>query len=353
MDSIDAEIRGLQQVRGGGLIDIFNVEPFEGTVLFERLAREGRLEGGPLLWHFWPEDAAARRFSEYLHLVKRELFGFTHLTAFAYETLGAWSVARRLGLFGARTGRHDKVARQLIARHNDLWIHLLEKLAAFSRDEPSTLEMNAFLRGIQVDSANLILAFREFRGEGESLSGRSLRSETFYGPTAAAVAVALSILATACSHVGDPVDEEDTSTWVDTTVQGETDSVPSLDPVDSAADTEGDTGGGTDTRPLIWDTDGTCINHSVLSDEVSTLEETALGAGCLDLYTICYGEDDFRYAFVLDEEGYAVDMVKDSGTPLSPEIVDCYLDAVAGQQFPCLANWKYGRVWRCDYILLE
>ena len=82
IESIATEISALPAVKGG-LIDPFQVEVFEGTEVFQKLARENRLLGGPLLWHFWPQQPQAKRFAELFYRLRRDVFGRVQLTAYA------------------------------------------------------------------------------------------------------------------------------------------------------------------------------------------------------------------------------------------------------------------------------
>lgn len=65
-----------------------------------------------------------------------------------------------------------------------------------------------------------------------------------------------------------------------------------------------------------------------------------------------YGED-FRYRFILDRAGrvVALEFERDPGPEvLSPAVRECYLEAVADQTFPCLAEHE---VWEWCSVLLR
>ena len=82
------------------------------------------------------------------------------------------------------------------------------------------------------------------------------------------------------------------------------------------------------------------------------IRNEAVDAGCDD---VCepvdsYG-DVYSCRFSLDEEGYVIGMEREDGEPISDEIVDCNLEAVADQTFPCLAeipSWE-----SCEPMPLE
>jgi hypothetical protein len=155
--SIEAEVQALRDIEGG-LLDPFQVEALEGTDLFERLRRRGQLLGGPHVWHFWPEEPAARRFAEAFYLLKRQVMGQQQLTAYAYEVLGTLAVGGKLGRLGSAHRSLAQEGRRHIAIHNALWISLLEEAIAHAK-EPRPGQVDALLKTGSLRAASVTLAF--------------------------------------------------------------------------------------------------------------------------------------------------------------------------------------------------
>ncbi len=307
LESIVGDVEALRNA-GGGLLDPFQVEAFEGTDLFASLAGEGRLRGGPFVWHYDPPDPGAQRFADLFRLVKMGAMGEVPLTAFAYEVLGTLAVARRIHGLDGRGERLAASAAELTRRHNSLWLGVLDELleAASGR---SNREPAAIADRTRREAALLTLEFERLRASVQVACRAPIATEFGMPRAAAAVAASLAILGGACdcegtSLVGDA--EADVA-------EGAGD--------DSAPDADGSTP----------DADDAACSEAAARDEHRSI--LAAGAACPDP---CTGMEGYTYRFVLDAEGRAVDMETRDGPAIPDDVKRCYLDAVAGQVFPCL-----------------
>ncbi len=347
MGRIDAEIEALGQVRGG-LIDPFQVEVYYGTDLYHRLQRERRLEGGPLLFHYWPADAGARRFARIFYRLRRDASEFLHMTTYAYEVLGAYAVAGRLGMLKGRRPIGREVERR-IDEHNRLWIALLETASELAGRGASTDEVENLVAESTLRSAHLILGFERLKERIEAASSGPLRTEIFYPRTAAAVALALSVIAASgCSRtvpVGGPgpvriagAPATDNTTVTDRDVDTGTSIAQETGPApeDAAPNGEAPAGSGTEAeterKPVIGamraGTYGCFTEHTR-----KKIEKRALRLGCPRP-----PKEAEEYGFVLDLDGNVLDMVMRSGVSVDEEIKKCFLAAVKGQRFPCMKD---------------
>ena len=334
-DAIDLEIEGLQRVRGG-LIDPFQVEPFEGTDLFDRLRRQDRLEGGPLIWWSWPAEAIAGRFARIFYRLRRDVFGPLRVTDAAYEVLGAAAVARQLDLGGLE----EEEIVELISIHNALWIETLTEASALARRQASAEEIDAFVASTRQLAAGVVLrVFRLGRHLERSRRGQPKMLKRTLRRAATAAATALTILgAGGCGPASTPRDAGDA-------MAGDADSLDSDVDMEAAVDADSldsdvDLEAAVDADSLDSDVDveadvdaSACGTSSW--DEERGIQSDAADAAC---QMLCATDgDEFRYRYLLDAEGRVVDIERDDGQAIPAEVRRCYLDAVAGQTFPCLA----------------
>jgi hypothetical protein len=320
--SIEAEVNALRGIEGG-LLDPFQVELLEGTDLFERLARSGRALGGPHLWHFWPEEPAADRFARAFHLLKREVMGQQQLTAYAYEVLGTLAVGGKLGRLGTAHQRLADEGRRRIATHNALWISLLEEAVAHAKD-PKSRPLEAMLASGRVRAANVTLEFARLARAVQGAARAPLRTEVAYPRTATAAAFAAAILAASCGG----------ST---TTLPGASGDSGALD-AGSEASADVSTDASPADGPVDGDPDALVCSESQAWEELESLLEQ-IPSTCEDVCSEPSPITFFGFRFLLDDSGHVVDMERDDGQPIAEEIKSCYLAAVSGQVFPCLAQY--------------
>lgn len=361
--TIEQEVAALQRIEGG-LIDPFQVELLEGTDLFERVRASGRLMGGPHLWHFWPQQPEARQFAEIFFALKREVMGRQQLTTYAYEVLGTLAVAGRLGHVGNARQRLAIDAHHWIVAHNHLWHELLEEAVRFARD-PDPERQASFLRQGCVRAASVTLAFARLERDIERAAGGPLRTDVRYPRTGAAVALAASILAAACSGVASPDAHVAT---LPSALDGSVDAganVPAAAAafVDASADAMAD-------RSSEAENDATADTATDSDADVAAEAEAAVQAkapacdlptarseqyavhqaarSCPDVCAPAAGR--FQYRFTLNAAGRVIGMQREDGAPIPAAIKKCYLAATAGQVFPCLAKHQ---VWTPCFIALK
>ena len=315
LGSIEAEVRALRGVEGG-LLDPFQVEALEGTDLFERLRRRGQLVGGPHIWHFWPEESAARRFAEAFYLLKREVMGRQQLTAYAYEVLGTLAVGGKLGRLGSAHRSLAQDARRSIATHNALWLSLLEETVGYAQD-PRPGQLDALLKTGALRAANVTLAFARLAKAVHRAANQPLRTEVFYPRTSTAVAFAAAVVAASCGGNSTGTEWSAHDAGVVDAAEGGSDALNPSDAADAS--------------------DALVCTESMAMEELETIREAA-EASC---ELICSNVQDpfVSYRFVLDEEGYVVDVEFEGGEAVPAEVKECYLASVSGHVFPCLAEY--------------
>jgi radical SAM superfamily enzyme YgiQ (UPF0313 family) len=320
--SIEQEVSALAGLEGG-LVDPFQVEALEGTDLFAGLERSGRLLGGPHLWHFWPSEPAARRFAELFFVLKREVMGRQQLTAYAYEVLGTLAVAGKLGRLGAAHHRLLSEGRGLILEHNQLWRRLLQTSIELARCPDQRLE-KSFLKQGSVQAAAATLDFAKLARAVRAAANAPLRTDVHYPRTLSAVAFAASVLA-ACggSTSQEPASPHDASVLDGGNVDAGSDASVNDGASEAAAD-----------APVDTALDAVCGTETAHAELTEVLSATW---SCGDICSDPPGMD-FSYQFLLDAAGHVVDMERDDGEPIPDELKQCYLAAVAGQVFPCLAE---------------
>jgi hypothetical protein len=352
--SIQREVAALANIEGG-LVDPFQVELLEGTELFSRVKRAGQLLGGPHLWHFWPQDSSARRFAEVFFAVKRQVMGRQQLTAYAYEVLGMLAVAGRLGRLGNALPRLARDAEMHIAAHNRLWQELLQGAVQLAADS-APRSQQALVRDGSVSAAAITLQFASLARAILRAADGPLRTDVHYPRTRTAVAFAACVLASACGGVSSSSPRlagdasmadgagEDTGVagadagFADATAEAAMDGSAG----DALFDAPADTGIEAAAEGSV------SCNAGIAQSELDALLQAA--AGCPDVCSAALPPLGFEYRFVLDAAGHVLDMERDDGEPIEASLKKCYLDAVAGQVFPCLAQEQ---VWVPCMIALK
>ena len=317
---IEREVRAIGSVNAG-LVDPFQVEVFEGTGLYRRLEREGRLRGGPFFWFYDIEDPAAERFARIFSLIKNHAMGRVPVTSFAYEVLGMLAVTRRLGGLGKFKGDIEERARLLTQKHNRLWISILEEIVEMSRENGGQ-RAGDLLERTRIEAAKLTLAFEMLQRKIETSCSKPLKSEIMLPNAAAAVSFALAVLAGGCFDSSSMSDHLDSSE----------ETVEMIDQSEGEATQEDSVEEGCSPGDEI--------------EEHNAIESAAHFAECR---LICETVEYFKYRFVLDEGGHVVDVEREDGVPVPDEIKTCYMDAVKDQVFPCLQEHPF---WETCQILL-
>lgn len=306
-----------------GLIDPLMVRLYEGTTLFAQMEKEHRLQGGPYVWHYWPEASAARRFAQLFYLLRNHLGTFSVLTRFVYDTLGALGVHRRLGYLSSRSSTLSRMAAGIARDHNLLWQTALQSMWTLSQ-QPDGLRTSAeLLERINRQAEPLLLRTWKLRNALEAASRHDLKSDIFYISRAVAAAAVISIMAgTGCHNVA-PLDDDTES---DTVV------VEDSDTGDSAT---GDSETGTTDEPICdrdkaWDQSESLMHGKIDWD---------CGGDCREMgVNIC--------SFVLNDEGQIINVAIgpweywDTEAMAQPhdEYIECVIAALEGQTFPCIAE---------------
>jgi anaerobic magnesium-protoporphyrin IX monomethyl ester cyclase len=310
IEAIRREVRALSDV-DGGLLDPFHLEIFEGTGMFRRMTAEGRLRGGPFLWHDALKDERANAFARLFMLIKTQAMGHVPLTSFAYEVLSELSTARHLRMITRGLPDLERTATSLIRKHNTLWRELLENALALACSGDMQ-EAGDLVTSARIEAARLALEFDVLKSRLQKACKKPLTSETCFPRTAAAATLALAILGGGCYDSSRKPGHDAAEESVEI-IQEESE-VDEREEACSAVE-----------------------EHHRISDNAS----------CPSICSAA--EDEFFYRFLIDEDGHAVDMETDDGRPIPLEIKACYLDAVRDQVFPCLKEnpWWEG----CNVLL--
>jgi hypothetical protein len=94
-DTIAASIEGMARVPGG-MVEPIRMYVYEGTLLKDQLAAEGRLFGNPFRWEYRALDPVVARFTALFSALKTQVFGDFSLGLRAHELMYNVSLARRL-----------------------------------------------------------------------------------------------------------------------------------------------------------------------------------------------------------------------------------------------------------------
>ena len=113
---------------------------------------------------------------------------------------------------------------------------------------------------------------------------------------------------------------------------------------DAADDADGrDEASPDDGGPEDAVADGPCTDRE-RGDQLSA----ARRPGDFEICPPCADEATWvAWGVVIDATGRAVDVVAEDGRPVPPEIRSCYLEALAGETFPCLTGEE---VWQVCYV---
>ena len=361
LSEIEQEVAALANVQGG-LVDPFQVEPYKGTELFEKLAEQGRLEGGPLLYHFWPQEPGARAFTELFTRYKRDALGHVALTAYAYEVLGALAIGDQLGMLGSAGNALRQRAATLTNEHNRLWVDALSSAARWARGireasspdrtngslatDRSTApgvatrrEADRLVEQFGAVAAQLTLKFSALARDIECASNRPLVTEIRYPRAASAVAIAATVLAAACGGNTDR-DGATTSTGGDGSGGAAVSAAGSGTGGDGTTPELGGTGSSGSGGTAGEGGGSSCTGEVALEESADLDRQTWSECGCLEV----------RLRYTLDADGYAVDVEWSDGGALDSDLKACLLKTVQGQQFPCLA--QYPEYWESHCVLL-
>ena len=335
-----------------GLIDPHMVQLYEGTAAFNRAQQAGRLLGGPYLWHYWPQETGARRFARLFYHLRVNSRVLSALTGYMHDTLGALVAHERLGFIHRQNAYLRELKETLVLGHNSLWKWVLNELWHLSRNTDAIGETDVFFAAVEQRAGRLLQQTMRLKKILEKESSQNLLSDIFSVSHGAAAAALLSIcIGSGCHRTGEVLDDTDTVNRLADTVTG------------SESEGEKSTDGGS------VDTENFTATHIDTGDEdTDTLEDCSWEDACSEVNELFYteeigscGDDCARYpddawcGLEVNEDGYVVGVLERQahaeGDALPAEYVQCVVDALADQQFPCLA--AYQLVWRLPPIELE
>ena len=198
--SIEEGLRFLDRIEHG-LFDVTRMKAYHGTLLYQRLLREGRLRGNPLRWDYRLADPIAQRFTELLARVRMEAFGDYSLTQRLYDCHTALAVARRADARLSAAGLGEALA-DLRTRLNCFTIESLRKTLAGAQGMSDRRQANDLVHALAEGALGFCAEIGSFETEVNRLFGASERR---FSPMAAAAASSLIFLFASASCGSHPI----------------------------------------------------------------------------------------------------------------------------------------------------
>jgi anaerobic magnesium-protoporphyrin IX monomethyl ester cyclase len=198
--SIEEGLRFLDRIEHG-LFDVTRMKAYHGTLLYQRLLREGRLYGNPLRWDYRLADPVAQRFTELLARVRMEAFGDYSLTQRLYDCHTALAVARRLDGRLLATGVGAALT-DLRARLNAFTVESLRKTLAGARDLPDRRQADDLIHALAERARGFGAEIEHLQMDLDRLLGTPQRR---FSPMAAAAASSLIFLFASASCGSHPI----------------------------------------------------------------------------------------------------------------------------------------------------
>ncbi len=296
-ESISAEIEALGPFVDMHL-DTLSVSVHSGTRMWREMWHSGGLSGGYLSWRYECADPVAARFRALMIRLRIQGMGSYGVSVQAHDLALSLTLARHFGI-----GTHSRSMEQRVTQITaDMNRHRLDSMAAAldlaatdmrvdERREAADWLVASFTKNM--DAIGRKLQRIEERLE-KSRESSGPRSNMFYRSSVTSTFVLCGTLAAGCYQVHQRTDA---------------DAVEVVDgPVDS--------------------TDAGCTDEE-FTEEVLRVRE---------LSGHCYCDEWEQYTLVIDDDGRILDVVTWSGDPIPSDIKACYMDALAGETFPCLGE---------------
>lgn len=358
--------------------DVLSMAVYPGTRAYETLQREGRLTGGMLSLRFEPIDVAVNRFRAALIRLRVAAMGRYGVHTFAHDVAINVALARRLQLPNYDSSLEERMSGAL-ADANRSRLRALETALALARADLSDAERHAAMQALTLSLKRELsrsweqVASIQHRLQGTS-GGPIARSNLMFG-SALAAGFVLCLSSAACGgktageYSGDAAVTFDASTSSGGT-GGTSGSIVGI----YTGGTSGTTGG-SDTGGRTVNTGGVNGSGGFISSGGSTMGTgggvSTAGAGpsvdasscdpTMDQQRIdaaisanncvmCDYGTSTAYGLAIDPTGHVVAVLGSNRAPVSDAVRACYMDALAGQTFPCLSGEEY---WYECYVLLR
>ncbi len=322
-ESISAELDALGNLRGVHY-DALAVAVYPGTALHESLLRSGSVSGGMLGLRFEPSDEVVARFRAALIHLRLQATGRYGPMVMAHDVAVNVALARHLELPGYEP-RLDRALQRSLNELNAKRVAAWRQALAIAQLElPRTHRIQSLLALTNQHRSELATIWSDLADIQRQLDAAESEQPRRGGRLVAAALAAgftFCLVPAACGGVT----QDESSPH---------EPVPDAAPPDvGVADAPVDVGV-TDVTAVDAPADGDGSDAPPCSAEDYWEQSLAVEDPGL-----CFSSDSCGpYGITLDAEGRAVDVVGSPGTQVPAEIRECYLDALGGEVFPCLAG---------------
>ena len=341
-ESVEAELTALGTLEGIHF-DAFAMAIYPGTLAHHKLAESDCVTGGLLGLHYTMADPVVSRFRAALIQLRVQGIERYGINVFAHDVALNIALARHFGLGTYHEGLQqelDLAMHQMNHVRISAWRQALGIAAAELSVEARQQAVWSLITAVRRDLGPVWDRINRVQLHLEAGAPQAPRRSNLLVMSALAAGVTLIVGPSAC---GGDVGQDAAGSAGNTGTGGYGAFV-------GTGGTHG-TGGATwisscssadlaqQRTNLVSDLEQSCPSGQGLSADPSTC------GGCVCGAPLC--------GIVIDAQGRAIDIVydADAGGPLSPDLRDCYLQALAPHTFPCLAGDTAG-IWSVCVVCL-
>jgi hypothetical protein len=333
---IAAELNALTDLPGVHF-EAIAMAVYPGTDAWRRLCETGEASGGMLGWRFEPRDPVVARFRAAVIRLRLEGSGRYGASVFAHDVAVNLAMARRLGLSAwdrALQAEFDALLDEMNRVRLAAWRSALDLAATDMTPGERVRAVTNLVAMLRSDLARYTTRIDGVQERMEKTS-RVLRGRANLLVRSALAAGFTLFLAPAsgCYDSHGPSAHDIDADAHDTGDGPAEDADHGADEaVDAPDDNAGEPDDGTGDAPCT-------------PEEVFAERERALWSLRAAPCPPCAPEpnSDVSYGIAIDAAGHIVDVRRSDGVPVPADIRTCYLDALAGETFPCLGG---DEVWQ-------
>jgi hypothetical protein len=301
--------------------EVIAMAVYPGTEAWRRLCETGEASGGMLGWRFEPRDAVVSRFRASVVRLRLEGSGRYGASVFAHDVAVNLAMARRLGLPAwdpALQARFDVILDDMNRARLAAWRSALDLAATEMPHRERVLAVTRLVGSLRDSLARYTTSIDGVQERMERAQNVERGRANLLVRSALAAGFTLFLApAPGC------YDSHDKSYAADALDEGDA-------PADVATDVPEDDGTG----------DVPCTEEEVLT-EYANAYYSLRSAPCPP----CAPDpgSDVPYGIAIDDTGHIVDVRRGDGEPVPEDVRTCYLEALAGETFPCLGGEE---VWQ-------
>jgi anaerobic magnesium-protoporphyrin IX monomethyl ester cyclase len=371
--SVGSELEALSRLSGIHY-DVLAMAVYPGTALHRTLEQEGRVTGGMLGLRFEPADPVVARFRAALIHLRLQGIGRYSPMVMAHDVAVNLALAKRFGLPGYTPTLQrdlDQALAELNTKRISAWRSALTlAITDIDREERT----RAVIALVSRHGAELQPIWNQLQHIHSRMLGTETSEPARRGlMVASALAAGFTFcLVPAGCYRSDWVEDAGSTVESDAAVTH----VKKRDAASREADSARDTGNivASDAAGKDVDKKDAAIDSSIEASIDAVIKDVIVAptpdaaapdaSGCSeqarigqnstlsDITSNCPMKPyncSSQYGIALDAAGRVVDVVDSSGNEVSQEVKQCYLDALAGETFPCLAG---DTVWQECVICL-